>query len=66
MARETTTKGGNSEYHKNTESAKSTKNEKLPFHARDATDRRLFSGYQTIEASEVGRGWGKKEELASS
>ena len=48
MARETTAKGGNSEYHKSTESAKNTKKEKLPRHARDAKDKRLFSGYQTM------------------
>ena len=46
MARETTAKGGNSEYHKSTESAKYTKKEKLPCHARDAKEKRLFSGYQ--------------------
>jgi len=60
VAREKTTKGGNSEYHKGTESARNTEDEKLPFHARDANDRR-FSGDQTIDAGArwegVGKGW---------
>ena len=51
MARKATTKGGNSEYHKSTESAKNTKNENFPCHARDAKDRRLFSGFQLVRSS---------------
>ena len=49
MARKATTKGGNSKYHKSTESAKNTKKENFPCHARDAKDRRLFSGYQIVK-----------------